>query len=362
MHANDATRIISVIDSRVRKLTGSEAGVETTWGEVIGVSDDGRLASAYLYGETEFASEGFRIPGTLMVAIGDRVKVAWDKRGDRWVTEVANLSASKKIEIDPNAGTIKVGDGTARPSILIADSSGAVVGVHDHDADYADIAHNHDADYEASGAVAAHETDGEHTVLRASATTGATLSSTGHGLQVGSDAGQNLIADTNEIQVRSNGLADQMFLNPRGGKVTIGDGVPGTTVHIDPADASVEADIIRIEAEEITSPAAGMIQTLALFELPAGVNPVEGADLRSGSSAGTNYPEGITLMRITDGSGTGVGAGWPLADGRGTVMTISNTTTLIHQIWFERGSLGNGIYHRNWNSASASWRGWTNLG
>lgn len=161
MHANDASRIIGVIDNRVRKLTGSEAGVETTWGEVVGISADGRLASAYLYGETEFASENFRIPGTLAVSVGDRVKVAWDKRGDRWVAEVANLSAAKKIEIDPNTGTIKVGDGTARPAILIADSSGAVVGVHDHDADYSDIAHNHDADYEAAGAVTTHEAAGD---------------------------------------------------------------------------------------------------------------------------------------------------------------------------------------------------------
>lgn len=147
MQPNDGSRIIGVIDRRVRKLTGSEAGVETTWGEVCDVSADGRFASAYLYGETVYPSENFRIPGSLMVTVGDRVKVAWDARGDRWVTEVANLSAYKKIEVDANAGTIKVGDGTARPTILIADSSGAVVGTHDHDADYAALVHNHDADY-----------------------------------------------------------------------------------------------------------------------------------------------------------------------------------------------------------------------
>ena len=48
MDANDATRIIGVVDRRIQKHTGSMAQTETTWGEVCGISADGKFASAYL--------------------------------------------------------------------------------------------------------------------------------------------------------------------------------------------------------------------------------------------------------------------------------------------------------------------------
>lgn len=161
MNSNDAGRIQRVIDKRIERATKNGATVETTWGEVCGISADGKYVSAYLYGETDIASEDFRLPSSLAVSIGDKVKVAWDGRGERWVYDVGIPSASKKIEIDPITGTIKVGDGTARPSILIADSSGAVVGTHDHDADYSALAHNHDADY----SDVAHDHDSDYSLL-----------------------------------------------------------------------------------------------------------------------------------------------------------------------------------------------------
>lgn len=163
---------MAVVDKRIQRHIRSEAQVETTWATVCGISADGLYASAYLYGETEYPSNGFRIPRSLSVSVGDSVKVAWDPRGYRWIEDVAISTPYKKIEIDPNTGTIKTGDGTARPSLLIADSSGVVVGVHNHDADYADIAHDHDADYadQSHGATHLHDGSDPISAIRGSGT------------------------------------------------------------------------------------------------------------------------------------------------------------------------------------------------
>jgi hypothetical protein len=59
--------------------------------------------------------------------------------------------------------------------------------------------------------------------MRLSATGGATLASTDHALQIGTDdAVANLIFDRNEIQARDNGAAAALLLNQGGGNLTIG--------------------------------------------------------------------------------------------------------------------------------------------
>lgn len=154
MEANDASRIIAVVDRRIERKTGAEATTETTWGEVCAISADGKYASAYLYGETEFASEGFRIPGDLALNLGDKVKVAWNGRGERWVYDVGIPSSYKKVTVNPNTGQILVGDGTAPPSTPVSlsghnhDAAYSALG-HNHDAAYSGIGHNHDATYAA---------------------------------------------------------------------------------------------------------------------------------------------------------------------------------------------------------------------
>jgi hypothetical protein len=119
MNGNDATRIIDVIDSRVRKLTFSEAAVETTWGTVAGVASDGSTVSAYLYGETDgaYVSADFRTVNGVIPAVGDSIKVAMDKaRGDRWVEEVFITTAYPKLAFDLDAGKLLVGTGAALPT------------------------------------------------------------------------------------------------------------------------------------------------------------------------------------------------------------------------------------------------------
>lgn len=59
--------------------------------------------------------------------------------------------------------------------------------------------------------------------IRLRSTTDASLASTGHAFQIGTDSGANLIADGNEIMARNNGATATLGLNLDGGDVRIGD-------------------------------------------------------------------------------------------------------------------------------------------
>ena len=58
--------------------------------------------------------------------------------------------------------------------------------------------------------------------IRIPTTTDASLSSTGHGFQIGPDSGVNLVADGNEVMARNNGNVSTLGLNLDGGNVTLG--------------------------------------------------------------------------------------------------------------------------------------------
>lgn len=60
------------------------------------------------------------------------------------------------------------------------------------------------------------------TQLSLNNTSNATLSSTGHALQIGPTSGINLIADNDSLVARNNGAASTLSLNATGGAVTIG--------------------------------------------------------------------------------------------------------------------------------------------
>ena len=64
---------------------------------------------------------------------------------------------------------------------------------------------------------------GSNTLLRLDDTTDASLSSTGHPLQIGLTGGANLVMDRNEIIARSNGGVSALGLNVEGGNVNVGD-------------------------------------------------------------------------------------------------------------------------------------------
>lgn len=131
----DASRIIDVIDQRVSKATRSGANIEYTWGKVSAVASDGKSASAYLYGETDgaYVSEGFTLPETTYVTVGDAVKVAMDySTGERWVEEVnVPATAYKKLSFDLIGGKIVFGDGTAAPTGVIKYEAGRQFTIED---------------------------------------------------------------------------------------------------------------------------------------------------------------------------------------------------------------------------------------
>lgn len=119
MELNDASRIIDVIDQRIRRLTQSESRVETTWGTVAALDATGRYADLYLYGQSSpYASAYFRLPNGLSVNVGDSVKAAIDKeRDDRWVEEVHAFPAYNKVEFDVVNGVVRFGDGAAAADV-----------------------------------------------------------------------------------------------------------------------------------------------------------------------------------------------------------------------------------------------------
>jgi len=110
-----ATRVISAIETRIERKLKSGSFVQNTWGTVASVSSDGKTAGAYLYGETDgaYISDGFRIPETTYLTIGQSIKVAMDYgTGDRWIEEVSVSTAYKKLTIGQD-GVILFGSGAA---------------------------------------------------------------------------------------------------------------------------------------------------------------------------------------------------------------------------------------------------------
>jgi len=61
--------------------------------------------------------------------------------------------------------------------------------------------------------------------LRLTSTTDLSLSSTGHGFQVGSSSSTNVAIDNNEIMARNNGSTSTLYLNFNGGAVQVGGGI-----------------------------------------------------------------------------------------------------------------------------------------
>jgi len=56
------------------------------------------------------------------------------------------------------------------------------------------------------------------------------LTSTGHSFQIGTTSSVNLVMDNNDIQVRNNGAASVLALNPLGGNITLGSSASTVTI------------------------------------------------------------------------------------------------------------------------------------
>jgi hypothetical protein len=78
--------------------------------------------------------------------------------------------------------------------------------------------------------------------IRATNSTDASLTSTGHAFQTGSTSGQNIIIDTNEIMARNNGATGNLHLQGEGGLITFGNNTTNK-VHIDAGAITATGDI-----------------------------------------------------------------------------------------------------------------------
>lgn len=125
---SDATRIIAAIEDRIDRTYKNNSKVEMTWGTVAGIASSQKLCSAYLYGDSAYASEDFRVPETMYLNIGDVIKVAMHyETGERWVEEVYfPAGAYKKIAIDLKTGSLLQGDGTVPPSVPVMAITGEI--------------------------------------------------------------------------------------------------------------------------------------------------------------------------------------------------------------------------------------------
>lgn len=110
---NEATRFVSVIDNRIGRRLGRGTVLEITYGDVSTVS--GRTASVLIGGDDN-ESQGFRIPSGLRIEPGDRVRVAIDPRGFRYVEEVLAPTNHSKMVLDAVRGQLLIGDGSAEPA------------------------------------------------------------------------------------------------------------------------------------------------------------------------------------------------------------------------------------------------------
>jgi hypothetical protein len=142
--------------------------------------------------------------------------------------------------------------------------------------------------------------------------TEATLSSTGHALQIGITAGANLIFDTNEIQARNNGSAANLILNQEGGRVGIGIATP-----------SAQLDILTTgEALRITGTGSGNAYVGYMTFVDSG--GTRRGYIGSGSSAedsiifniDTGYARfrvgGSNVMYLTQSANVGIGIANPI--------------------------------------------------
>lgn len=156
--------------------------------------------------------------------------------------------------------------------------------------------------------------------LRLTSTADASLVSTDHGLQIGSDGSENLIVDNNEIIARNNGAVANLHLNTEGGGVIINNSVSASRIKLDNG---------RIDANHVPwSTAAGQISGVITagtpevdtITFPTGAftvapNVVVG---RTGNASqdisvvtSSISATGFTVTRIAGGTGTRtVGAVW----------------------------------------------------
>lgn len=131
MGLNDATRILSVIDQRIDKNTGSNitqtyGQIESITGQEAAVWIAGSREIAIAAGETPEALGGFRVPAWMALNIGDFVRVSISATGGQWIEEVIPAAPYPRLAIDVSGGKMLVGTGSTAP---VAGAPSQVMGI-----------------------------------------------------------------------------------------------------------------------------------------------------------------------------------------------------------------------------------------
>ena len=126
-------------------------------------------------------------------------------------------------------------------------------------------------------------------VLRITDTTDASLSSTGHGLQIGSTSGLNVIIDNNEIMARNNSANSTLTLQNDGGSTSIGGQLyfGGTTQEICYEGSTADGNETFIRAIDATGD--------RVINFPDASGTVA-------LTASPTFTDGITITDASDGS------------------------------------------------------------
>jgi hypothetical protein len=173
---NQAFRLINnVIDQRINQLTRSGAGIEITWGTVASI-DSPYDCSVYLFGDS-VPSVGFRLENGIMPNLLDPVRVAMDKRGNRWIEAVLTNPNGSGFSANVRDGTV---DTFVFSANIVTSSRLRLTSIVDLD-----------------------------------------LTSTQHAFQVGADNSSNIAIGPNEIMARFNGATTALNFNAEGGVVKI---------------------------------------------------------------------------------------------------------------------------------------------
>src|SRR5687768_9251866 len=122
---NDAYRVIkNVVDERIAAITRSGAGVDITWGTVAALTSPYEC-SVYIHGNSE-PSYGFRLENGVVPNVLDPVRVAIDKRGNRWVEGILNppdgglVDVRNKSITGLSGGTIVAAETDGTPSATVS--------------------------------------------------------------------------------------------------------------------------------------------------------------------------------------------------------------------------------------------------
>jgi len=159
---------------------------------------------------------------------------------------------------------------------------------------------------------------GSDRLLRLRTTGDASLTSTGHGFQIGPDNGVNLIADNNEIQARNNGAGSQLNFNLEGGNIVLGSTISPGTVSArgyllqpelpDPVFVMGASTYTITGAANTFTNMTGIVTTFGVLPRALLVQLIYSAQIATTTTAsyariGVSCTGGLTLDAATDGFG-----------------------------------------------------------